>query len=170
MKKNNGMGIIKLILMVVLIVVVVATGVYFTRKKYREVKAETIRTDMLQVQWKLKDYIDNERPLLLGNPESEEQAVFISMKKSRMSVSAIERMVKKYAKNATPDKKISPHKMRSTYGTALYKDTGDIRLVSDVLGHKDINTTAKHYAAMEEEHRRIAATIPLYQVDEGTGE
>lgn len=67
-------------------------------------------------------------------------------------------------------KKISPHKMRSTYGTALYKDTGDIRLVSDVLGHKDINTTAKHYAAMEEEHRRIAATIPLYQVDEGTGE
>lgn len=118
----------------------------------------------------LKDYIDNERPLLLGNPESEEQAVFISMKKSRMSVSAIERMVKKYAKNATPDKKISPHKMRSTYGTALYKDTGDIRLVSDVLGHKDINTTAKHYAAMEEEHRRIAATIPLYQVDEGAVE
>lgn len=37
----------------------------------------------------------------------------------------------------------SPHKMRSTYGTALYKDTGDIRLVSDVLGHKDINTTAE---------------------------
>ena len=60
MKKNNGMGIIKLILMVVLIVVVVATGVYFTRKKYREVKAETIRTDMLQVQWKLKDYIDKQ--------------------------------------------------------------------------------------------------------------
>ena len=60
MKKNNGMGIIKLILMVVLIVVVVATAVYFTRKKYREVKAETIRTDMLQVQWKLKDYIDKQ--------------------------------------------------------------------------------------------------------------
>ena len=56
MKKNNGMGIIKLILMVVLIVVVVATAVYFTRKKYREVKAET----MLQVQWKLKDYIDKQ--------------------------------------------------------------------------------------------------------------
>ena len=111
----------------------------------------------------LKDYIENERPLLLGNEDSDEPAVFISMKKSRMSISAIERMVKKYAKNATPDKKISPHKMRSTYGTALYKDTGDIRLVSDVLGHKDINTTAKHYAAMEEEHRKIAATIPLYQ-------
>ena len=29
----------------------------------------------------LKDYIENERPLLLGNTESDEQAVFISMKK-----------------------------------------------------------------------------------------
>lgn len=111
----------------------------------------------------LKEYIENERPLLLGESNKDETAVFVSLKKSRMSISAIERMVKKYAKNATPDKKISPHKMRSTYGTALYKDTGDIRLVSDVLGHKDINTTAKHYAAMEEEHRKIAATIPLYQ-------
>lgn len=60
MKKNNGMGIIKLILMVALIVVVVISGAYFVRKKYREVKAETIKTDMLQVQWKLKDYIDKQ--------------------------------------------------------------------------------------------------------------
>ena len=111
----------------------------------------------------LRNYLENERPLLLGNAESDEQAVFISMKKSRMSVSAIERMVKKFTRNATPDKKITPHKMRSTYGTALYKHTGDIRLVSDVLGHKDINTTAKHYAAMEEEHKKRAAAIPLYQ-------
>ena len=59
--------------------------------------------------------------------------------------------------------------MRSTYGTALYKDTGDIRLVSDVLGHKDINTTAKHYAAMEEEHRRIAATIHSIRSMKGLG-
>ena len=73
-----------------------------------------------------------------------------------MSISAIERMVKKYAKNATPDKKISPHKMRSTYGTALYQETDDIYLVADVLGHKDVNTTKKHYAAIDEDRRRMA--------------
>lgn len=111
----------------------------------------------------LFDYIKNERSVLLGTQKSDEVALFISMKKSRMSVSAIERMVKKYAAFATPNKKISPHKMRSTFGTALYKDTSDIRLVSDVLGHKDINTTARHYAAIDEEHRQIAATIPLYK-------
>ena len=47
--------------------------------------------------------------------------------------------------------------MRSTYGTMLYQQTGDIYLVADVLGHKDVNTTRKHYAAMAEENRKKAA-------------
>ena len=58
-------------------------------------------------------------------------------------------MVKKYARQVTPNKKITPHKLRSTYGTTLYKETGDIYLVADVLGHKDVNTTKKHYAAID---------------------
>ena len=53
--------------------------------------------------------------------------------------------LKKYASQIT-NKRITPHKLRSTYGTALYKETGDIYLVADVLGHKDVNTTKKHYA------------------------
>ena len=64
--------------------------------------------------------------------------------------------MKKYARQVTPNKKITPHKLRSTYGTALYKETGDIYLVADVLGHKDVNTTKKHYAAIEDERRRKA--------------
>ena len=75
-----------------------------------------------------------------------------------MGVQAIENMVKKYARQVTPNKKITPHKLRSTYGTALYEETGDIYLVADVLGHKDVNTTKKHYAAMNESRRRKAAT------------
>ena len=54
-------------------------------------------------------------------------------------------------------KHITPHKLRSTYGTTLYQETGDIYLVADVLGHKDVNTTRRHYAAQAEENRRIAA-------------
>ena len=50
------------------------------------------------------------------------------------------------------------HKLRSTYGTALYQETGDIYLVADVLGHKDVNTTKKHYAALDDARRRQAAT------------
>ena len=69
---------------------------------------------------------------------------------------SVENLVKKYARIVTPLKKITPHKLRSTYGTNLYKATNDIYLVADVLGHADVNTTKKHYAALEDERRRSA--------------
>lgn len=87
-----------------------------------------------------------------------ENALFYSTQRKRMGVQAVENMVKKYAREITTTKKITPHKLRSTYGTSLYKETGDIYLVADVLGHKDVNTTRKHYAAMDEERRRRAAS------------
>jgi len=83
--------------------------------------------------------------------------LFLSMQGKRITVRAVENMVKKYAQIAAPLKKISPHKLRSTFGTMLYGETGDIYLVADVLGHKDVNTTRKHYAAMSEDNRRRAS-------------
>ena len=85
-----------------------------------------------------------------------EHALFYSTQRKRIGVQAVENLVKKYAKQITTSKKITPHKLRSTYGTALYQETGDIYLVADVLGHRDVNTTRKHYAALEEHRRRSA--------------
>ncbi len=103
----------------------------------------------------LKDYINGEREYI--NPvEGQEAALFYSLQGKRLSVDAIENLVKKYAKMVVPNKKITPHKLRSTYGTALYRETGDIRLVADVLGHENINTTIDYYAAIEDEHKRLA--------------
>lgn len=87
----------------------------------------------------------------------EEQALFISSQRKRMSVRSMEYLVKKYAKIATPLKKITPHKLRSTYGTNLYRETKDIYIVAEVLGHKDVNTTKKHYAAITEDVRKSVA-------------
>ncbi|MBD5451277.1 MAG: tyrosine-type recombinase/integrase [Lachnospiraceae bacterium] len=86
-----------------------------------------------------------------------ENALFLSMQNKRITVRAVENLVKKYALPVTNLKKITPHKLRSTYGTTLYRETGDIYLVADVLGHKDVNTTRKHYAALEDDKRRMAA-------------
>lgn len=88
-----------------------------------------------------------------------EQAFFLSMQRRRITVRAVENLVKKYANLAAPLKPISPHKLRSTYGTMLYQESGDIYLVADVLGHKDVNTTRKHYAAMSEDRKRLAAKM-----------
>ena len=86
-----------------------------------------------------------------------EHALFFSSQRRRMGVGAVENLVRKYTREVTTAKKITPHKLRSTYGTALYQETGDIYLVADVLGHKDVNTTRKHYAALDDERRRKAA-------------
>ncbi|MDD6183863.1 MAG: tyrosine-type recombinase/integrase [Lachnospiraceae bacterium] len=89
--------------------------------------------------------------------EGHTNALFLSLQNKRLSVRSVENLVKKYAKLVTNLKNITPHKLRSTYGTNLYRETGDIYLVADVLGHKDVNTTKKHYAALEDERRRKAA-------------
>lgn len=85
-----------------------------------------------------------------------EPALFLSLRKKRISTREVQDLVKKYAKIVSPLKKITPHKLRSTFGTNLYRETGDIYVVADVLGHKDVNTTKKHYAAISDDIRKRA--------------
>ena len=107
-----------------------------------------------EVRNALLTYLE-QRELIAPMPGSED-ALFLSLQRKRITARAVENLVKKYAKIASPLKKITPHKLRSTYGTMLYQESGDIYLVADVLGHKDVNTTRKHYAAIQEERRRQA--------------
>ena len=109
-----------------------------------------------EVEEALKSYINTAREAVTPLP-GHENALFYSTQRRRMGVQAVENMVKKYAREVTPNKAITPHKLRSTYGTALYQETGDIYLVADVLGHRDVNTTKKHYAAIDDNRRRKAA-------------
>lgn len=87
---------------------------------------------------------------------SGERAFFLSLQNKRISTRTVQELVKKYARIASPLKKISPHKLRSTFGTNLYRQTGDIYVVADCLGHKDVNTTKRHYAAITEDIRKKA--------------
>lgn len=124
-------------------------------KVHRKGGAEVVVYFGEEVREALLEYAD-ERELI--NPlEGNENAFFLSMQRKRIGVRAVENLVKKYSKLVTNVKNITPHKLRSTYGTALYQETGDIYLVADVLGHKDVNTTRKHYAALEDDRRRKAA-------------
>jgi len=107
-----------------------------------------------EVETALLDYLD-ERKKTITEP-GHEDAFFLSMQKKRIGVRSVELLVKKYSMLITKLKKITPHKLRSTYGTSLYKETGDIYLVADILGHKDVNTTKKNYAAIEDDRRRGA--------------
>ena len=116
-----------------------------------------------EVEAALREYLEVRKEIL--PQQGSENAVFLSLQNKRISVRAVENLVKKYAQTVTTLKHITPHKLRSTYGTALYRESGDIYLVADVLGHKDVNTTRKHYAAQTDENRRRAARIVKLKKD-----
>lgn len=107
-----------------------------------------------EVEEALLNYLEERKTIVACS--GHEEALFLSLQKKRISVRSIEKLVKKYTESITTLKHITPHKLRSTFGTQLYQETGDIYLVADVLGHSDVNTTRKHYAAIEDGQRRQA--------------
>ena len=109
----------------------------------------------------LRQYLQEDRLMA----ETDDPALFLSLQNKRISTRAVEVLVKKYSKIITPLKKITPHKLRSTYGTNLYRETKDIFVVAEVLGHKDVNTTKRHYAAMSEDILRSAARATVLRGD-----
>jgi site-specific recombinase XerD len=124
-------------------------------KVHRKGGAEVVVYFGDEVCTALCDYLKERLEVVAAS--GHENALFLSMQNKRISIRAVENLVKKYSKLVTNLKNITPHKLRSTYGTSLYRETGDVYLVADVLGHKDVNTTRKHYAAIEEDRRRKAA-------------
>ena len=104
-----------------------------------------------EVRQALLDYMEERDEI--DALEGHKNALFLSSQRRRITVRSVELLVKKYASTVT-GKHITPHKLRSTYGTNLYKETGDIYLVADVLGHSDVNTTKKHYAELEEDRKK----------------
>ena len=107
-----------------------------------------------QVEKSLKDYLLERKTNSLVSQN--EKAMFLSLQNKRISTRMVQELVKKYAHISSPLKKITPHKLRSTFGTNLYRQTGDIYVVADCLGHKDVNTTRKHYAALSEDVKKKA--------------
>ncbi len=98
--------------------------------------------------------------------DGHEHALFLSLQRRRITQRAVELMVKKYAMLVVPLKRrMSPHKLRSTYATNLYQATEDIYLVAEALGHSDVNTTRKHYASMSDARMRQAASHTYLHYD-----
>ena len=127
-------------------------GIKITRKGGNE----TIIYFSHEVEKILRDYLVDRRT---KNCKEDDHPLFLSIQNKRISVRSVQLLVKKYSSLVTNMKKITPHKLRATFGTQLYQETGDIYLVADVLGHKDVNTTKKHYAQMDDARKRYAANI-----------
>lgn len=109
----------------------------------------------------LYDYIHSERPNYVK--DENEQALFLSNRKTRLQVRSVQDMLQKLGEEALPRfGNLHPHDLRRTYGTALYNSTHDIRLVADVLGHEHVETTNRYYVDSREDNKRRAAMTDVY--------
>lgn len=105
---------------------------------------------------RLLDYLELERP---EPKEMDLHAFFLSQQKTRISVRSVERIVKKYAQPAAPDKKITPHRLRASYGTNLYEATSDPMLVADALGHSGLGVVQRYVDSARKNRERAAIAV-----------
>jgi hypothetical protein len=94
----------------------------------------------------------------------EERALFISGRRSRLSVRTIENwMVQLRAKMGTA-KKITPHTLRHTAATLALTMGTDLATVAELLRHSDLNTTRRYLHLVDTRRRdavrRLSVTVP----------
>lgn len=127
----------------------------FEKRIIRVTEKENITKDVYmsdEIIVALQKWIDK-RSAMLQEKNCTEDALFISFRTKRLDASNVNEMIKKYTYNI--DKKITAHKLRSTFATNVYEATGDIYITSHLLGHANIETT-KRYAALNQEKERKA--------------
>lgn len=77
--------------------------------------------------------------------------VFTTLKGQRLQHRYVQEMVRRYANRAGIGKRITPHVLRHTFATDLYRETCKIRLVQKALGHSDLSTTMIYTHVYDEE-------------------
>ena len=118
------------------------------QKGNKELKVKISNKILLMIS----DWLDD-RDEILDAANKDSDALFISARCTRLSARTINNLIEKYSYNI--DKKITPHKLRSTCATQLIKKTGNIYLASQRLGHSNVETT-KRYAAIDKEMEQQA--------------
>lgn len=90
-----------------------------------------------------------------------ENALFLSKNNRRLNVNSINVILADYIKEAGLDSKYTPHKLRHTAATLMYKNGADIRSIQDILGHERIETTQIYTHVDSEDKRKAIACNPI---------
>lgn len=87
----------------------------------------------------LQQYLLESRPVLLKGRISDD--LFPTRRGKAMTRQAFWYLIKRYAKQASIEKDLSPHTLRHAFATHLLNHGADLRVVQLLLGHADLSTT-----------------------------
>ncbi len=109
----------------------------------------------------LKDYLPDRNKIKAKNKDAK-KALFLSNRGNRINVRTIQIMVKNYAKRAGVKNadKVTPHKLRHTFASILYKETKDLKILQELLGHSNISTTQIYTHTDKEERKHAVDQMP----------
>lgn len=101
--------------------------------------------------WLGEEILEELREWMDRRPESE--FLLPTRKATSVATSHLRRSIKRYARDADIEEveRVSPHTLRHTFATRLYRETGKIRMVQKALGHADLSTTMIYTHIVDEE-------------------
>lgn len=103
----------------------------------------------------LERYLQEARPELAR--ESRELAVFLTLKGDRLTVKAIQTLVRAQVQAAGLKLHLTPHSLRHGYATHLLQRGADVRHVQKLLGHSQIQTTALYTRVVPQDLKQVLA-------------
>ena len=126
----------------------------------RKGNKETVVYFNTEISEALNDYLQNERQRYV---QGKTEALFLSIQGKRISTRAVQNLITKYMTILKTlghnTDGFSAHKMRSTFATLLLRETDNLAIVQDALGHSDPRTTRIYAKVLDEQLKRSAALI-----------
>lgn len=99
-------------------------------------------------------------------PESKDKALFISRRGRRISNRRVEQIIEeKLTLSGLSGMGFSVHKLRHTAATLMYQNGVDVRVLKEVLGHENLDTTQIYTHVANEQIRNAIDMNPLADVE-----